>query len=304
MTIDKKLISHIIAELLIISGLAFYYHKKCISFQSQINELNLKLEKLNGVNFLNTIKRHEQFEIQTVQHINKLYSIINNINSENKEIISNVEYPKMNNNTIKENYYQTSNENKSNENKSTIDPSDTILQSKNSFTNINQNISQKSNPLMNTLSMLGPLTTMFKVVMEPNPPHPNEVFEKIDIKSQLNKIVEIEDDDLNSEILDNELKDELNDLRSNDTSTLNTPIFTPKISLISNSIPSMELCDNSVCKNVENNLKEIQNNIDISTKFEQISTEKNNEKKEIDKSSPLRYITQPLENKRGRPKKT
>ena len=61
MTIDKTLISHVIAELIVISGLSFYYHKKCVNLQLQINELNSKLEKMNGINYLNSIKRHEQF---------------------------------------------------------------------------------------------------------------------------------------------------------------------------------------------------------------------------------------------------
>jgi hypothetical protein len=156
---------------------------------------------------------------------------------------------------------------------------------------------------------------MFKVVMEPKPLHPNEVFENIDIKAQLNnqqKIVEVEDDDINSETLDNELKDELNDLRSNVTSAMNTPTMTPKLALTS-SMPMLDICENGVCKiNFDNNKNEESDqiglnsenkdnnitllNIDKSEIYKEVSTDKG------DKSSPLRYISQP-ETKRGRPKK-
>jgi hypothetical protein len=299
MAIDKILISHIVAELIVICGLSFYYHKKCSSLQLQINELNSKLEKMNGINYLNTIKRHEQFESQTVQHINKLYSMLNNMSGMNNSDILRTN----NDSIIRENFYSQSNESAS------------LLSQ--------QSVSQQaplqkppvSNPLMNTLSMLGPLTTMFKVVMEPKPLHPNEVFENIDIKAQLNnqqKIVEVEDDEINSETLDNELKDELNDLRSNVTSAMNTPTMTPKLALTS-SMPMLDICENGVCKlNFDNNKNEESDqiclnsenkdnnitllNIDKSEIYKEVSTDKG------DKSSPLRYISQP-ETKRGRPKK-
>ena len=303
MTIDKTLITHIVAELIVICGLSFYYHKKCSSLQLQINELNSKLEKLNGINYLNTIKRHEQFESQTVQHINKLYSMLNNMSSMgNMSGISNSDILRTNNDSIiRENFYSQSNESAS-------------LSSQN--TSLQQSVSQKppvSNPLMNTLSMLGPLTTMFKVVMEPKPLHPNEVFENIDIKAQLNnqkKIVEVEDDDIDTETLDNELKDELNDLRSNSTSTMNTPIMTPKLGL-SSSIPMLDICENNVCKlNFDNNKNEEYDQISVNSENKDnitLNIDKSEIDKEVtidkgDKSSPLRYISQP-ETKRGRPKK-
>lgn len=332
MAVDKILISHIVAELIVICGLAFYYHKKCNGLQLQINDLNSKIEKMNGINYLNTIKRHEQFENQTVQHINKLYSLLNNMNSginnvKNVNSISNSDILRTNNDSvIRENFYSHLNDN--------INTTENIpLQQPSS----QQQQLQKppvSNPLMNTLSMLGPLTTMFKVVMEPKPQHPNEIFENIDIKTQLNnmsqqgfgtnmsqqKIVEVEDDDIDSETLDNELKDELNDLRSNVTSAMNTPIMTPKLALTSN-IPTLDMCDNGVCKlNFENDKNDKPENIDQSglnnkennitllniehTKLEVDKTGQLTESSEnvTDKSSPLRYISQP-ETKRGRPKK-
>jgi hypothetical protein len=312
MTIDKTLITHIVAELIVICGLAFYYHKKCSGLQLQINDLNSKLEKMNGINYLNTIKRHEQFENQTVQHINKIYSILNNnvgnlnlnngTNSLNMNNISNSDILRTNNDSIiRENFYSHSNESAS------LLSQQTQLQQK----------PQVSNPLMNTLSMLGPLTTMFKVVMEPKPPHPNEIFENIDIKTQLNnqqKIVEVEDDDINSETLDNELKDELNDLRSNVTSAMNTPIMTPRLALTS-SVPTLDMCENGVCKlNFDNNKNEDTEqsdqltpnceNKDNNITLLNIDKNKLETDKEVtsEKSSPLRYISQP-ETKRGRPKK-
>ena len=266
MAIDKTLISHIVAELIVICGLAFYYHKKCSSLQLQINDLNSKIEKMNGINYLNTIKRHEQFENQTVQHISRLYSLlnmnngINNVNNVNNvNSISNSDILRTNNDSIiRENFYSNSTDN--------INKTENIPLQQPSSQQQQLPKPPVSNPLMNTLSMLGPLTTMFKVVMEPKPQHPNEIFENIDIKTQLNnmsqqgfgmnmpqqKIVEVEEDDIDSETLDNELKDELNDLRSNVTSAMNTPIMTPKLALTSN-IPTLDMCDNGVCKlNFEN----------------------------------------------------
>lgn len=307
MVIDKTLISHIVAELLVIVGLSYYYHKKCTNLQNQINELNSKIEKMNGMNYLNTIKKHEQFESQTVHHINKIYSLINNMNNvnnsnvnSNMNIISNTESFKLNNeNVIKENFYTETIGSNENINKNHTIPKS---ESKNTISN--------TNPLMNTLSMLGPLTTMFKVVMEPKLPHPNEVFDNIDIKSELsNKIVEVEDD---SEILDKELKDELDDLCSNVTTAMNTPVFTPRISLTSN-IPSLDICENGICKlNIDENIQKINstenkienieiNNIETNEKIKEINQIKN--KEELEKSSPLRYISQSFEIKRGRPKK-
>lgn len=328
MAIDKTLISHIVAELIVICGLAFYYHKKCSSLQLQINDLNSKIEKMNGINYLNTIKRHEQFENQTVQHISRLYSLLNMNNGiNNVNTISNSDILRTNNDSIiRENFYSNSTDN--------INKTENISLQQPSSQQQQLPKPPVSNPLMNTLSMLGPLTTMFKVVMEPKPQHPNEIFENIDIKTQLNnmsqqglgmnmsqrKIVEVEDDDIDSETLDNELKDELNDLRSNVTSAMNTPIMTPKLALTSN-IPTLDMCDNGVCKlNFENdkndkpenidqsNLNNKENNITLlnieQSKLEVDKTGRFTELSEnvTEKSSPLRYISQP-ETKRGRPKK-
>ena len=318
MTVDKTLIAHIVAELIVISGLSFYYHKKCSNLQLQINDLNSKLEKMNGNSYLNTIKRQELFESQTVQQINKLYSILNTMNNSgiNSGINSDTSRS-ISDNIIKESFYTPINDtNISNENRSS-----TSQGTGSSSITSHKQIQQKpthSNPLMSTLSMLGPLTTMFKVVMEPKPPHPNEVFEKIDIKSEINsrKIVEIEDDDeINSETLDNELRDELDDLHSNVTSTINTPILTPKLSLLSN-LPKLDLCENGVCKlnlNYENDknnesINEDDNPLNIQKSLENVqpvvNVNQNDEKiNKSDKSSPLRYISQAPETKRGRPKK-
>ena len=334
MAVDKILISHVVSELIIICGLAFYYHKRCNNLQQQINELNSKLEKLSGTNYINSVRRQEQFELQTVQQINKIYSILNSISTQQttpSNSLSNtptnlpLQQPNQNmftpsytsENVIKENYSNMQTGQLSSQNNQQV-----------------QKNQQQSNPLMNTLSMLGPLTTMFKVVMEPKPQHPNEIFENIDIKTQLNnmsqqglgmnmsqrKIVEVEDDDIDSETLDNELKDELNDLRSNVTSAMNTPIMTPKLALTSN-IPTLDMCDNGVCKlNFENdkndkpenidqsNLNNKENNITLlnieQSKLEVDKTGRFTELSEnvTEKSSPLRYISQP-ETKRGRPKK-
>ena len=120
------------------------------------------------------------------------------------------------------------------------------------------------------------------------------------------KIVEIEDDsdELNSEMLDNELRDELNDLSSNVTTALNTPIMTPKTSSIQN-MSSLDLCENGICKlNFNDNDQDVSKD-SVENKENDIiqKTEINNTEKVqmTDQSSPLRYISQ--EPKRGRPKK-
>lgn len=148
-----------------------------------------------------------------------------------------------------------------------------VRENYNSTTSTQSQVQQKpsvpQNPLLNTLSMLGPLaSTMFQVVVDKKPPHPDELFQNIDIKSQMNKgkIVEIEDDenDINPEDLDNELKDELDDLKSSSTTALNTPMTTPRLTpsqspdnLSHTNISNLDLCENGVCKL---NLNELSDN--------------------------------------------
>jgi len=292
MPIDKITISHIVSELIIITGVIFYYHRKCNQLQQQINELNLKLERLNGTNYINSINRHEQFEKQTVQHINKLYSIINSIKTQNNENVDK---------QVHLNFQNNSND--------TFVP---LYKEKESIREnySNQNSVTNSNPFMNTLSMLGPLTTMFKVVMDPKPPHPNEIFNNIDINSELNKnkIVEIDETSVNTEMpnglvseksetdistIESELREELDDLHSTTTSSMTTPRLTPRLtpSPISNIEfqNTLEECENGMCKiNLEKNTNENKisaNNIEFN-----------------DMSNPLRYISQLPDTKRGRPK--
>lgn len=308
MSVDKILISHIAAELIVITGVAYYYHKKCGSLQSQINDLNNKLENINGINYLNSIKKQEVFEAQTIQHINKIYSMLSNANpmyinnmsniNDNKQLI---DIARPVDNSIKEHYYPT--------NTSQINNKQTV-------SNVSNQSVAPTNPLMNTLSMIGPLTTMFKVVMDPKPPHPEELFNNIDINKELNnrKIVEIEEDDteVNEDELNDELKDELGDLKSNVTTAVNTPVMTPKLSTGITNIPELNICDNGVCKlnlsmekiNDENmnknetiNLQGTNTDINTMNTIDTIDTSKQ------DKSSPLRYISQAPEIKRGRPKK-
>ena len=315
MPIDKITISHIVSELIIITGVVFYYHRKCNHLQQQINELNLKLEKLNGTNYINSINRHEQFEKQTVQHINRLYSIISSLKS--SQIIDTTDKQ------VNLNF-----QNNSNDTFVPLYKEKEIIRENYS----NQNSVTNSNPFMNTLSMLGPLTTMFKVVMEPKPPHPQEIFNNIDINSELNKnkIVEIDDDEYRHEkrsetlisnknstlemnnlisdnrrevnsrdtdpyennfTLDNELKEELDDLRST-TSSMTTPKLTPSLTPILNLDfqNTLEECENGMCKislekNTNENIKTTNENIECN-----------------DRSNPLRYISQLPDTKRGRPK--
>ena len=284
MPIDKIFISHVVSEIIIIIGVSFYYHKKCSYLQSQIQELNNKLEKLNVNNYLALIERQKHFEQQTVQHINKIYSIVNsrgntnniqNLNSQNNESMNfeQMSFPTENEKTI------------------TIEKK-------------TQSQPQSQNPFLNTLSMIGPLSTMFQVVMEKKPPHPDEVLKNA-------KIVEIEDEissneKIDTETLDNELEDELNDLRSTSTTAVNTPVLvprTPKHYLKDNDISSLQKCENGICKIDYTNIS--QKNV------EQIDIESSNlsessitsDIKPSSQSSPLRYISQIPEQKRGRPKK-
>jgi|LauGreDrversion4_2_1035121.scaffolds.fasta_scaffold14585_1 hypothetical protein len=311
MSVDKILISHIVAELIVITGVAYYYHKKCSTLQSQINDLNTKLENMNGINYLNSIKKHEQFEAQTIQHINKIYSILNNTNPMYMNNISNINDKQQSDNSIKEHFYPPNINNMN----SSIITNQINKQTPNSSTHNKSNIS--TNPLMNTLSMIGPLTTMFKVVMDPKPPHPDELFNNIDINKELNsrKIVEIEDDvEVNEDELNDELKDELGDLHSSVSTAVNTPVLTPKLSNNVSNVPELNICDNGVCKlnlsmdkineetvntnNTNNTIINLQEkSIDNDKKIEIVDTSIQ------DKSSPLRYISQVPEIKRGRPKK-
>ena len=292
MAIDKIFISHVVSELLIICGVSFYFHKKCSNLQQQVNELNSKLEKLNVNNYILSLKKQEQFEIQTVQQINKIYSMLNTImnnqsymdsNNPRSNVFNPVYNVENNTSTIKENYSPPQ--------QSTTQQSQTPVKKNN------------QNPLLNTLSMIGPLSTMFQVMVDKKPPHPDELFQNIDINKMSGKIVEIEEEDnINTEELDNELEDELNDLKSNITTTLNTPITTPRMTPSHSSL--MNDCENGMCKlnlnsTNENDTNNSTNNDVNNTNDNQIKNESSN-----DQSSPLRYISQLPEGKRGRPKKT
>jgi hypothetical protein len=314
MPVDKILLSHIVGELIIICGVTYYYHKKCNTLQLQINDLTSKLENLNGINYINSLKRQEQFETQTVQHINKIYTMLNNMNN-NTNNMNNLTFPiplnesgymntmhNMNTtkteNVIKEHYHSGSTQN---------------LQNQSSNQSSNQK--QITNPFMNTISMLGPLSTMFKVAMTPSPPHPDEIFSKIDIRSELNnKIVEIEEEpEIDSAILDNELKEELKELQSNITTAANTPVLTSKLSNIQ-SVSEINLCESGVCKLNFDNIEKKENETSSETEVEKIninnsdnmfnSNNVNNTNDSNNQSSPLRYISQAPEQKRGRPKKS
>ena len=296
MPIDKIFISHVVSEIIIIIGVSFYYHKKCSYLQSQIQELNNKLEKLNVNNYLAFIERQKHFEQQTVQHINKIYSILNSRgNSHNNQNINLQNQENMIFEPIGQMSFTT-------ENEKTI-PSEKKPQTSQQ---------QSQNPFLNTLSMIGPLSTMFQVVMEKKPPHPDEVLKNA-------KIVEIEDErtssveKIDTEMLDNELEDELNDLKSTTTTAANTPVLvprTPKHYLTDNKgvSSSVNKCENGLCKiDYTNNSQNSVEPFDIETSKTNddslSSIENQDDIKSTSQSSPLRYISQIPEQKRGRPKK-
>ena len=307
MPVDKILISHVVSEVLIICGVTFYFHKKCARLQQQIDELNSKLEKLNANSYISSLKRQEQFEVQTVHQINKLYSILNNMNNlNNTSNINNIEntssgFKPVYNEPIRENYNSVQQESQVNKQGSPSNkpqsPQNTLL-----------------NGLSNGLSMLSslPISTMFQVVMKDKPLHPDELFQNLDINKELNKnkIVEVEDDDeeIDNNKLDDELQDELNDLKSNITTAMNTPVLTPLLTPSQSNMSNLNLCEDGVCKldmnklnesSINNNQNENEEvNLNIPLNRIQISDNSDNEK-----SSPLRYISNIPQIKRGRPKK-
>jgi hypothetical protein len=296
MPIDKIFISHVVSEIIIIVGVSFYYHKKCSYLQSQIQDLNIKLEKLNVNNYLALIERQKHFEQQTVQHINKIYSILNSRgNVHNNQIFNSQNHESMSFEPVNQMSF-------SSENVKTTIPSEKKTQS--------QQSQQSQNPFLNTLSMIGPLSTMFQVVMEKKPPHPDEVLKNA-------KIVEIEDEitssneKVDTEMLDNELEDELNDLKSTSTTAANTPVLvprTPKHYLTDNSVSSPKKCENGICKidytnNSQNSVEPFDIETSNSSEFLLSSNETTDNIKPTSQSSPLRYISQIPEQKRGRPKK-
>jgi len=314
MPVDKIFISHVVSELIIIIGVSFYYHKKCSYLQSQIQDLNNKLEKLNVNNYISLIERQKHFEQQTVQHINKIYSILNSRNVSPQE-----------NQNIYNNQYSTSfstdnmnfNPDRITEGFSLNGTKDTLNSTEK--TQVSTEKKQSQNPFLNTLSMIGPLSTMFQVVMDKKPPHPDELFKNLNVDNVngTRKIVEIEDDvneQMDTTTLDKELEDELNDLKSATVTAVNTPVLvprTPKHFLNENTLTS-EKCENGVCK-IDFSTAE---RLSTSTQLNSTLTQNDMEKLELEtskieiqnetpssQSSPLRYISHIPEQKRGRPKK-
>lgn len=344
MPIDKIFISHVVSELIIIIGVSFYYHKKCSYLQSQIQDLNNKLEKLNVNNYLSLIERQKHFEQQTVQHINKIYSLLNSRNSlqENQNVYNN----QYSSNFSKDNIISNSqkyenmifNPDRITEGFSLNGTKDTL--NINSIEKTQPPIEKKAqtqNPFLNTLSMIGPLSTMFQVVMDKKPPHPDELFKNLNIDNTkgTKKIVEIEDDtneQVDTTTLDMELADELNELKSSVTA-VNTPVLIPRTPKrgITENILTPDKCENGICKidfstsdrhpiseraltfdihpmspvnivdNTRSNLTLTQNDMEkIESETSKIEM---HDKTPSSQSSPLRYISHVPEQKRGRPKK-
>jgi hypothetical protein len=310
MPIDKIFISHVVSEIIIIVGVSFYYHKKCSYLQSQIQELNNKLEKLNVNNYLSLIERQKHFEQQTVQHINKIYSMLNsrNISPQEQQNMYNNQFGSFPTTERFSNSQKYENMTFETENFS-LDK-DTVQT--NSKVEKKAAPQQSQNPFLNTLSMIGPLSTMFQVVMDKKPPHPDELFKNIDNVNGTKKIVEIEDEQIDTVTLDKELEDELNDLKSGTVTAMNTPVLvprTPKHFSNDSSILTPDKCENGMCKidytQVSQSTDTNINNQDMidSTDLIVSKTETQNDLQNSSQSSPLRYISQIPEQKRGRPKK-
>jgi hypothetical protein len=195
MNINKTVIAHILSELLIIGGVSYFFHRKCTFLQQQIDEMQKKIDKLGGQEYLNSLKRQETFETQTVQHINKLYSILNTFKMNSPSNLSSPfsSFP-MENNMSTTGFASFDKQEKQ------------ITNSTNTTTSTN---ATPANPFLSTLSMMGPLTSVISVMMDKKP-HPSELFADFDKQ----KIEVVDDDDNPPEVLDKEIENELQDLQS------------------------------------------------------------------------------------------
>lgn len=320
MTLNKLTIAHIVSELLVVSAVAFYFHKKYIALQTQVQELVAKIEKLNLERVPIVCQKQEQFEAQITQQINKIWNVLNSSMpamyprefNQRPEFNQRQEFnqrpvfvPQYNvdsskQESVRENYAN------SNSNKETKKE-----------TSQNENTKPKEakpfNPIQSALSMIGPLSTMFQLTTDRKTPHPEEIFQNVNIGAVLQnqkqqtssaKIVEVEDDPSNSdELLDEKLDEELQE----ELKELCTPIvsasrfdnrsvqrFTDSIAIVTvtqqSADPAVEVANSRSASRFSNDALELTNQEQSETPSSQ-------------SSSPLRFINASEQKKPGRRKR-
>jgi hypothetical protein len=305
MTINKITIAHIVSEILVVSAVAFYFHKKYVALQTQVQELVNKIEKLNLERVSVLCQKQEQFETQTTQQINKIWSILNQQPMYQQPMYQRSEYQRpvfvpqfdidsSDKEPVREKY--RGNENKKEEIKTeTVKPKE-----KTSF-----------NPLQSAMSMIGPLSTMFQLATDRKTPHPSEVFQNVNIEAVIHnqptqssaKIVEIEDEQVDvvaNEIaekdLDKELEQELQELCTpmispNRFDTRSAQRFNDSISIVTVTKSSSQLPYQSPHRE---ELQELQSTDDSNDQVETTSSQN---------SSPIRFISASEAKKPGRKKR-
>jgi len=83
MDASKIMMAHVATEIIVIGGISFFFHKRISELNTKIAELEKKLEKCEGCTGTAeggiTGEQFGQFQQQTTQHINNIYSAIRQI---------------------------------------------------------------------------------------------------------------------------------------------------------------------------------------------------------------------------------
>lgn len=83
MDASKIMMAHIATEVIVIGGISFFFHKRIAELNTKVAELEKKLEKCEGCAGASegglTNEQFGQFQQQTTQHINNIYSAIRQI---------------------------------------------------------------------------------------------------------------------------------------------------------------------------------------------------------------------------------
>ncbi len=95
---SKILIAHVVTEVIVIAGVAYFFNKQNNELRKQITELKDKITVLekncentsnyNPLSSNSQLQGLNEFKQQTQQHINNLYSIIKQMNGEAKPMFS------------------------------------------------------------------------------------------------------------------------------------------------------------------------------------------------------------------------
>ncbi|MDD4931575.1 MAG: hypothetical protein PHG66_05550 [Candidatus Colwellbacteria bacterium] len=83
MDASKIMMAHIATEVIVIGGISFFFHKRIAELNTKVAELEKKLEKCEGCTGASeggiTGDQFNQYQQQTTQHINNIYSAIRQI---------------------------------------------------------------------------------------------------------------------------------------------------------------------------------------------------------------------------------